>query len=466
MKPVITTLSLLIILFTHGIAQPGSGTDIPRPLMPSVRKVKQSSDISIRLDSIYFRSDVMEKMEYLYKASGEMISETTSTWNNVLNKWELTRLFEIVYDEMGLEKQHIWKDYIKQNNTWRITWMDEFSYNGEGKPILIISSEWNSTLRKLEKVEKQTYEYFPKAIITISWFPGEAEEWIFGLKKEEVMDDQGNNISSAKSRWNIEKGEWLNESIRIREYNAQHLLINEINNKWDHNSGTWQEVMTFDYAYDVKGLLTEYIQTFTSTKLRETYTYDANDNQVLVNVFKWNNTTSAWDSMWKYEYEFDPMGNWIKSTSYSWQITLWKELHRMTREMDTESPLMSLILPKFSDLDVMVLKATSDTWDGSEWVNFYGYEYFYTELNFTSSKMVAAGKPNIYPNPFHENITIDLSGEPHGFFKLYDLSGRNLMNTMVHPFQSLSLEHLKQGVYIYHLINGSQSYTGKIVKNN
>lgn len=78
---------------------------------------------------------------------------------------------------------------------------------------------------------------------------------------------------------------------------------------------------------------------------------------------------------------------------------------------------------------------------------------------------------NIYPNPFHANITIDMNETPAAgtTLTLYDLAGRKMRQEMLtNRRTTLSLDRFIAGVYIYHVVdaNGRVISSGKLVKGD
>jgi hypothetical protein len=72
---------------------------------------------------------------------------------------------------------------------------------------------------------------------------------------------------------------------------------------------------------------------------------------------------------------------------------------------------------------------------------------------------------SIYPNPATDNITIVLpENTSHAFFTLYDMQGRMLIKREVSSQETVSINNLANGIYIYHVRTVKENRQGKIVK--
>jgi hypothetical protein len=72
--------------------------------------------------------------------------------------------------------------------------------------------------------------------------------------------------------------------------------------------------------------------------------------------------------------------------------------------------------------------------------------------------------PIVYPNPFSDHISLkNISGSTAFRFTIFDAFGR-IVKVDSEEYGMIDLSALNNGVYFYHLIHGSKSYRGKLIK--
>lgn len=71
-------------------------------------------------------------------------------------------------------------------------------------------------------------------------------------------------------------------------------------------------------------------------------------------------------------------------------------------------------------------------------------------------------KPEMYPNPVHDFLTVKLT-EQSGFFSCFDIQGKlQQSHFLVQGTQQLDLQHLPKGLYFAVIQTESYLYTTKI----
>jgi hypothetical protein len=70
-----------------------------------------------------------------------------------------------------------------------------------------------------------------------------------------------------------------------------------------------------------------------------------------------------------------------------------------------------------------------------------------------------------YPNPATDNINIVLpENTSRAFFMLYDMQGRMLIRKEVSNQETVPINNLASGIYIYHIKTEKENHTGKLIR--
>jgi hypothetical protein len=101
----------------------------------------------------------------------------------------------------------------------------------------------------------------------------------------------------------------------------------------------------------------------------------------------------------------------------------------------------------------------------------YGNAFWSDTLKIMVQKGVNTGQSDIqhirvYPNPARDRLHIDIAdnGQQKTLFDLYDIFGRLILKQTLSESQVLDISHLKTGMYLYRLQNGSDKRSGKLIK--
>jgi uncharacterized repeat protein (TIGR02543 family) len=88
----------------------------------------------------------------------------------------------------------------------------------------------------------------------------------------------------------------------------------------------------------------------------------------------------------------------------------------------------------------------------------FSLETAITDISTSQSPLI------VYPNPAKDNIHIILPENIHqGFFTLYDMQGKVLIRKEISNQETVSVNNLAKGVYIYNVITNKEKYTGKLI---
>ena len=71
---------------------------------------------------------------------------------------------------------------------------------------------------------------------------------------------------------------------------------------------------------------------------------------------------------------------------------------------------------------------------------------------------------NIYPNPFSEYFKINIRKFQSAKITIYDILGKEVINTVIPDDCTIHTKGLKQGIYLYKVISGNNVFFGKLIK--
>ena len=100
------------------------------------------------------------------------------------------------------------------------------------------------------------------------------------------------------------------------------------------------------------------------------------------------------------------------------------------------------------------------------WELQYGGDYYYSPPKINSITETTIGQLSVYPNPFTNSITFSLAHNNSKFIiEIYDIQGRRILSKSVTNHETINLEHLDTGVYVYSINVDGSIIKGKIIKN-
>ncbi len=171
------------------------------------------------------------------------------------------------------------------------------------------------------------------------------------------------------------------------------------------------------------------------------YTRDTDGNVLTFTDFLWMVALNDWvpDSRLEYTYDYDFTGFDILAPFYMWaMITSYIEY-------DYQDP---------------VLKSSE------EWVRIDEFIYHYSDLEVGVNVYdISKGELSIYPNPATDYIQV-VGDELNGGARIvmYNVSGRMVMNQVLHRGGRIPVSHLSEGIYVIRLVQGDKVKTAKVMK--
>ena len=374
----------------------------------------------------------LNKTSYTYNDSANLLEEINFSWNNT---WQYSTKVSYEYDNDTNLINKI--TYLWINSSWVGSSKINYSYTQLNEPLVIVTYKW------------------------------ENNTWKDTLKEEYIYN---NNLLTEKILYVNVNNTWQYLSKHKFTYDANENLVLEIFYYWDN--ANWINSTKTEYTYDISNNLIssiyyEYLFSWAPiTKLE--YSYDSSNNLITTITYNW---VSNWENYWKTEYSYNSYGDMIQYIRYSWdsQSNSWLQGYKVERTYDNNYTFDDLILPISINYDLFshkLLNEISYQWDNNLWINNTNIQYSYSNFNNLGISELNKTNFNLYPNPAHDFIYIDLvnSCNDNVSFKLYDLLGNKILETQLNKNNKIDIAGLNTGIYIYQIIYNKKSINGKLLK--
>lgn len=374
----------------------------------------------------------LNKTSYTYNDSANLLEEINFSWNNT---WQYSTKVSYEYDNDTNLINKI--TYLWINSSWVGSSKINYSYTQLNEPLVIITYKW------------------------------ENNTWKDTLKEEYIYN---NNLLTEKILYVNVNNTWQYLSKHEFTYDTNENLVLEIFYYWDN--ANWINSTKTEYTYDISNNLIssiyyEYLFSWAPiTKLE--YSYDSSNNLITTITYNW---VSNWENYWKTEYSYNSYGDMIQYIRYSWdsQSNSWLQGYKVERTYDNNYTFDDLILPISINYDLFshkLLNEMSYQWNNNLWINNTNIQYYYSDFNNQGISELNTTNFNLYPNPSHDFIYIDLvnSCNDNVSFKLYDLLGNEIIETKLDKNNKIDIAELNTGIYIYQIIYNKKIINGKLLK--
>ena len=107
----------------------------------------------------------------------------------------------------------------------------------------------------------------------------------------------------------------------------------------------------------------------------------------------------------------------------------------------------------------------NDVLKSGEWKIIDDFTYHYTDLEVgVNVDDISRGDLSIYPNPASDYLKIegDLDAGAARIL-MYNVSGKMVMNQVLHRGGRIPVSHLSEGIYVVRLVQGDKVKTAKVM---
>lgn len=217
------------------------------------------------------------KVEYSYNANGTVNSDILSNWKT--NAWSQSYKNDYTYDAYNKISIAIKSRMNIYTSAWTPSTKYEYAYNDKGDQILRKEYKWDTDHWTIRQLIKSSYTYDTNGRIVSSIDTTAVSEltWQQILQSVYGYDDTGRQISKEISLWDAKSETWAKESIYSYTYDADDNLILILCKSWKEAEIEWVNSKKEEMTYDANGyLLTKILSIWTTENgwlQFEKYTY-------------------------------------------------------------------------------------------------------------------------------------------------------------------------------------------------
>ncbi len=325
----------------------------------------------------------------------------------------------------------------------------EYRYNSSGKTHSITESKWLFSEEQWQPTKRMINYYNPSGVLsadTLFYKYTDLNSWIALEKTEYSYNATGNLLADTSYTKQKDLNEWQYAKTTIYTYTNGY-MEQSITSKWNS-----QQADFIPY-------------TKTQNLYNEGCIYD-------ISNYEWNINNNNWEKLNEKELGFDNNNNIKSYTYHTWDTDRSKVMNVFT--FDYTYSHENLYLPHALGNDIkqayhhkitrkQALRANAVT-NEMELINETAYFYSTNETTSVFSPDFTS-KVVVYPNPASDYVQVDLpENVPHAMFELYHVNGQKVMSELVNSNESVSLENLNRGLYLYRIRLASQFICGKLSK--
>ena len=377
----------------------------------------------------------------------------------------------------------------RQTNQWENDWKDVYDYNNEMKHTMVWENEWDQNASLWSNWTKTEIGYDTLGNIEYLGVSYRADEsptlYLFDLMY--VYYNSVGNPDSVLSYYATSPQEWELQSKLIYSYNHKGQLSSL--EFWELSGLENEEEMTKSlkmiYTYDESDNMitsSSYYVTVDPDLLysRSEHSYNSSGKLITTKVSSLSFFSGEMENNNRSVYDYNVNGDLAHEIYSDWSGNDETWIERNKYEYSYGSLNFSdAIIPTYQNIiygmkdrfmipfNKLVIETTTYDMINGSWVNTEKTTYHYSITLATGVKDYTTISVLVYPNPVHENLTIQWNGIYNELtFDLYHLNVSKVSEQIIYPGKTISIANLVNGIYLLKLNDGKQQvYTSKLVKN-
>jgi hypothetical protein len=370
-------------------------------------------------------------------------------YNLTTSLWENSSLFEFAYDANGHNTTFTYSDWNMVNNMYEPEGKTDYSYDANGYMTEQISKLWDATSNDWYTVAKLDYSYNVLGHPTLQYYYywDESEmDWML-LSKEEYTYDGGKLTMVINYILDLSGTDWINNHKTEYFYNGSGYMTTSTDYTWDYMSLSWQNMMKTEYSYN-------------------------GSNQLIMDImYSWSVAGDIWVYDSKDEYMYDGNMNMTSNMYSIWNGSVWVDDGHDDYSYNNAYTYNELLLPwEFSQNELnremtghMLTLETG--YDAGSLMPSYRNTYNYSSITVTGVAETPDAIVNVYPQPASVSVKLNWPANYQSLkLEVSDVSGKVISYQQVEKNKSISVQNLSPGIYLYRLLNNSNTlYKGKLL---
>ncbi len=375
-------------------------------------------------------------------------------------------------------------NYNETTGTWNQKYRKEtYIYDKELNEVLWLYSSWNATDRNWTNLLKEESEYNESENSVVNTqFIWSNNQWNKDRKREFTYNQNNKLIQELSYKRKYDTHDWLLTEKWEYNYNAKEQPLTAILYKWHASSKEWksQEKIGYQYINNKELHYVFYSNWDYETKqwiehTYEWYLYDLQWRLITLSHFEWENTSEDhWKLTNRKGYSYDDNDYLKKHVDVVFTPHEDGSIQHVIRyeayKFDYSLVFDDLLLPNYLNkqelkfhhklLNTNLSQYNNDTKQQEQYRNI---EFYYSQ---TSDNLYFSSKNTpIYPNPAKESIQINYPDElSQALFELYDINGKKIISLTTNKDESIHINTLANGIYVYRIQFDSYEKTGKLIK--
>jgi len=414
-------------------------------------------------------------------------------WDTVLSDLVISERQIYKHDVYGNETEHIQNKWDSETNVWT-NYIHEFQTNDANGDVNYMeihlwqaaSDRWSKSRRVFESDTKgNLIDYFDE-------WNHDSNDWVFNYRDIHAYDANGNESEKTKYKWDSETSDWVNRSKSIYAYDANGNRTVLSNYQWDSETNDWVAGYHTFYSYDAYGNetgRTSYRWDSDSIDVEEgyrwIYVYDANGNQTESTNSQWDTISKDWVPKLRNLISYNPHGNEMEEIRYDWNLDSndWVFDWRTVSAYDIQGKLVDYIGFQWDfgindwgedyrfaygyDANNNLTLENKLHWESATENWFYDSQtmYYWSQLTTSVTNNTTDQNYNVYPNPFTDYATIELSDVVQTQrVELIDIHGRVVrsIDNVIGNTVTIHRESLPSGIYFIRVYT-DDTYIRKVI---
>lgn len=401
-------------------------------------------------------------------------------WDNSANEWNSSWRDVYVYDENNQETEY--REYFHNsidseiwvlrslrtkvyNENLQIILKEYFYRYDDSEPFLSLNSKdvyFYDTENRLSRIEFLQFDF-------------ENSQWNYIQKEVNTYDDFSNLILIDRYYFDIEQDEWIGPGTKIEySFDIYGNKLLETESYYYIETSTWDIAQKFTWTYDTETPSFSKIDYYVeedNDQPAERYDANCDVSGILLNEFYYYYENDAWQPSIKTENIYDLSSNVETYNHYNWDwITMsWKKVIYNDRDYNHEISVDMLAYPSYTGYNALFTglinsdikyNLTESQFKPDEKISF-----FWSGIDNLGVNDQILSSINLYPNPCNSLINFSFTNPAQtAIFALFDMQGRSIISQTVNSNTGISISELSSGLYMYKITNGTDVYTGKLIK--